>query len=70
MKKINYIAIKEFKGNNSSFAKAMSTSEVNIRNYRKQTMPKLDFKVKLYDLFGISFEYLLSENLEVGLCGK
>ncbi|QLC65754.1 hypothetical protein LPB248_05435 [Flavobacterium sp. LPB0248] len=64
--KINDIAVKEFKGNNSSFAKAMNTSEANIRNYRKETMPKLDFIVKLHDLFEISFEYLLSENIETG----
>lgn len=64
--KIDDIAVKEFKGNNSSFAKAMETSEANIRNYRKGTMPKLDFIVKLHDLFEISFEYLLSENVEIG----
>ncbi|KAF2082106.1 hypothetical protein [Flavobacterium sharifuzzamanii] len=64
--KIDDIAVKEFKGNNSSFAKAMNTSEANIRNYRKETMPKLDFIVKLHDLFEISFEYLLSENAEIG----
>lgn len=64
--KINDIAIKEYKGNNSAFAKVMGTSEANIRNYRKETMPKLDFVVKLHDAFGISFEYLLSEKIEVG----
>ncbi|MBO9586613.1 MAG: hypothetical protein J7574_20800 [Flavobacterium sp.] len=64
--KIDDIAIKEFRGNNSSFAKVMNTSEANIRNYRKSTMPKLDFIVKLHDLFEISFEYLLSENIEIG----
>ncbi|AOC93705.1 hypothetical protein BB050_00551 [Flavobacterium anhuiense] len=65
--KINDIAVKEFKGNNSSFAKAMNTSEANIRNYRKGTMPKLDFIVKLHDFFEMSFEYLLSENVEIGM---
>jgi transcriptional regulator with XRE-family HTH domain len=64
--KINDIAIKEYKGNNSAFAKVMGTSEANIRNYRKETMPKLDFVVKLHDAFDISFEYLLSEKIEVG----
>lgn len=62
--KINDIAIRKYRGNNSSFAKAMGTSEANIRNYRKDTMPKLDFVVKLHDLFEISFEYLLSEKIE------
>lgn len=64
--KINDIAIKEYKGNNSTFAKVMGTSEANIRNYRKETMPKLDFIVKLHEQFGISFEYLLSDRNEVG----
>ncbi|CAA9203276.1 hypothetical protein [Flavobacterium collinsii] len=63
--KIDEIAIREFKGNNSSFAKAVNTSETNIRNYRKHTMPKLDFIVKLHDLFGIGFEYLLSDEVEI-----
>lgn len=58
--KINDIAVKEYKGNNSSFAKAMNTSEANIRNYRKGTMPKLDFVVRLHEIFEISFDSLLS----------
>lgn len=64
--KINDIAIKEYKGNNSAFAKVMGTSEANIRNYRKETMPKLDFVVRLHDTLDISFEYLLSERIKVG----
>ena len=61
-RKIDDIAVKEYKGNNSAFAKVMGTSEANIRNYRKGTMPKLDFVVKLHEIFEISFEYLLFEN--------
>ena len=60
-KKIDDIALKEYKGNNSAFAKATGTSETNIRNYRKGTMPKLDFVVKLHDIFEISFDFLLSD---------
>jgi transcriptional regulator with XRE-family HTH domain len=59
--KINDIAIKEYKGNNSTFAKIMGTSEANIRNYRKGTMPKLDFVVKLHEVLELSFDFLLSE---------
>jgi transcriptional regulator with XRE-family HTH domain len=58
---INDIAIKKYKGNNSSFAKDMNTSESNIRNYRKGTMPKLDFIIKLHDFFEISFDSLLAK---------
>ncbi|SHL94270.1 helix-turn-helix domain-containing protein [Flavobacterium chilense] len=57
--KIDDLAIKEYKGNNSAFAKAMGTSEANIRNYRKGIIPKLDFIIKLHEVFGISFEWLL-----------
>lgn len=64
--KINDIAIKKYNGNNSSFAKDMKTSEANIRNYRKNTIPKLDFIVKLHQLFELNFEYLLSEKIKVG----
>lgn len=63
--KINDIAIKIYNGNNSSFAKDMKTSETNIRNYRKNTIPKLDFIVKLHQLFELNFEYLLSEKIKV-----
>jgi len=63
-KKIDDIAIKEYNGNNSVFAKAMGTSEANIRNYRKGTLPKLDFIVKLHDVFEISFDDLLIEKKE------
>lgn len=59
--KINDIAINEYKGNNSTFAKIMGTSEANIRNYRKGTMPKLDFVVKLHEVLELSFDFLLSE---------
>lgn len=63
--KINDIAIKEYKGNNSTFAKIMGTSEANIRNYRKGTMPKLDFVVKLHEVLELSFDFLLSEKSNV-----
>lgn len=62
--KIDVIAIQHFAGNNSAFAKAMDTSEANIRNYRKETVPKLEFIVKLKELFEISFDYLLSDDTE------
>ncbi|MFV8370829.1 S24 family peptidase [Flavobacterium sp. LB2P74] len=42
----------------------MGTSEANIRNYRKETMPKLEFVVKLREIFEISFDYLLSDYVD------
>lgn len=57
--KIDVIAEHYFGGNNSAFAKAMSTSEANIRNYRNNTVPKLDFIINLKEKLGISFESLL-----------
>lgn len=63
-KKIDEIANEQYAGNNSAFAKVMGTSEANIRNYRKETMPKLEFVVKLREIFEISFDYLLLDKVE------
>jgi phage repressor protein C with HTH and peptisase S24 domain len=63
-KKIDDIANEHYAGNNSAFAKVMGTSEANIRNYRKETMPKLEFVVKLREIFEISFDYLLSDYID------
>lgn len=53
---INDIANKFFGGNNSEFAKEMDTSETNIRNYRSSRTPKLEFIIKLFKKFEISFD--------------
>lgn len=63
-KKINQIAVERFKDNNAAFARAMETSEANIRNYRATTVPKLDFIQKLSEKLEISFDFLLSRQLE------
>lgn len=60
-KKINELAINYFDGNNSKFADFMGTSEANIRNYRRDTLPKLDFVVKLCEKLEISFDSFLFE---------
>ncbi|KUJ60884.1 hypothetical protein AR687_15880 [Flavobacteriaceae bacterium CRH] len=57
--KINEIAIEYFSDNNSKFAKAMNTSEANIRNYRNGTLPKIDFIIKLCETLEINFEWFL-----------
>ncbi len=53
---INNIAETKYKGNNSMFANDMDTSEANIRNYRNSRTPKLDFIIKLFKKFEISFD--------------
>lgn len=45
-------------------ARALETSEANIRNYRSGTTPKLDFITKLSEKLEISFDFLLSRELE------
>lgn len=57
--KINQIAVEKFDGNNSKFAKAMDTSEANIRNYRTKVVPKIDFLIKLKEKLALSFDWLL-----------
>lgn len=59
---INEIAEKNFKGNNSEFAKAMDTSEANIRNYRTGRTPKLEFIISLFKKFEISFDSTFLSN--------
>ena len=41
-KRINYLAVFHFGGNNSKMAAALSTSEANIRNYRSDKEPRID----------------------------
>lgn len=60
--KIDQIAEQFFAGNNSAFAKAMQTSEANIRNYRNNTIPRLDFIISVKEKLGISFETLLESD--------
>jgi len=57
--KINELADIFFKGNNSKFAEQFNTSEANIRNYRKNIIPKIDFIIKLYNMLEINFEWIL-----------
>lgn len=59
-KRINEIAELYFNGNNSLFAKKVDTNETNIRNYRKNTMPKVDFIIKLSELLEINFDWILT----------
>ncbi len=58
--RINELAIEFFNGNNVKFANAIESSEANIRNYRKNGQPKLDFIVKTCDILKINFEWLLT----------
>lgn len=62
--KINHIALKFFAGNNSKFAGVIGTSEANIRNYRKNTLPKIDFVINLHKKLNISYEWLFSDSYE------
>lgn len=57
--RINEIAVEYYFDNNSKFAAAMETSEANIRNYRGNTLPKIDFIIKLSQKLEINFEWLL-----------
>lgn len=58
---INEIAEKKFNDNNSKFAEFMDTTESNIRNYRKNTEPKLQFIINLSEKLAISYEELLGD---------
>lgn len=62
--KINHLALKFFAGNNSKFASLMGTSETNIRNYRKNTLPKIEFVINLHKKLNISYDWLFSDFYE------
>lgn len=62
--RINELVEKYFDNNNSKFAEKASLSEANIRNYRKGTLPKLDFLVNIYENANVNFEWLLIGNGE------
>ena len=57
--RINELAIELYKGNSSKFAAEMGTSEANIRNYRTNTPPKIDFIVTLCEKLEVNFEWLI-----------
>ena len=63
-KKINQLAKECFNDNNAAMARALGTSEANIRNYRHETVPKLDFITKLSEVLEISFDFLLARDLQ------
>ncbi|MBS7231709.1 hypothetical protein KHA90_11795 [Flavobacterium psychroterrae] len=58
--RINELIEKLFDGNNSKFAKKIGINEANIRNYRKGTLPKVDFIIKIYENIEFNFEWLLT----------
>ncbi len=58
--RINHIAEHFFAGNNVKFAVAVCSSEANVRNYRKLTVPKVEFIVKTCDLLNISESWILA----------
>lgn len=61
---INDIVVKKFNNNNSKFAEFMGTTESNIRNYRNNTEPKLQFVVNLSKKLEISCDVLLGSKQE------
>ena len=49
-----------FEGNNSKFAQKLGINEANVRNYRKGTLPKIDFIIKIYENIEFNFDWLLT----------
>lgn len=58
--RINELIDKLFDGNNSKFAEKLGINEANVRNYRKGTLPKIDFIVKIYENIEFNFDWLLT----------
>jgi ribosomal protein S15P/S13E len=58
--RINELAMNYFDGNNSKMANILSTSEANIRNYRSNREPKIEFINKIVEHLEINYEWLLA----------
>ncbi|RUT67756.1 hypothetical protein D0817_24650 [Flavobacterium cupreum] len=63
--RINELIEKLFDGNNSKFAKKLGVNEANVRNYRKGTLPKIDFIIKIYENIEFNFDWLLTGKGEI-----
>lgn len=58
--RINELIEKLFEGNNSKFAHKIGINEANVRNYRKGTLPKIDFIIKIYENIEFNFDWFLT----------
>lgn len=67
--RINMLIDELFEGNNSKFAQKIGINEANVRNYRKGTLPKIDFIVKIYENIEFNFDWLLTGKGEM-LCSN
>lgn len=63
--RINELIDKLFDGNNSKFAQKLGINEANVRNYRKGTLPKIDFIIKIYENIEFNFDWLLTGKGEI-----
>ena len=63
--RINELIEKLFDGNNSKFAQKLGINEANVRNYRKGTLPKIDFIIKIYENIEFNFDWLLTGKGEI-----
>lgn len=58
--RINDLIEKLFEGNNSKFAEKIGINEANVRNYRKGTLPKIDFIIKIYENIEFNFDWFMT----------
>jgi transcriptional regulator with XRE-family HTH domain len=63
--RINELIDKLFEGNNSKFANKIGVNEANVRNYRKGTLPKIDFIIKIYENIEFNFDWFLTGKGEI-----
>lgn len=60
--RINDVALLHFGGNNSKMAAALSTNEANIRNYRSDKEPRIEFVNRLAEQLSLNHEWILTGN--------
>lgn len=67
-KRIEELVNTRYAGNKSAFATDIGVSEANVRNYMKETMPKLNVVTKIIEVCNVDYKWLVmgeSEELNI-----
>lgn len=58
-KRIEELVETRYNGNKSAFASDIGVSEANVRNYMKETMPKLNVVTKIIEVCNVDYKWLV-----------
>ena len=67
-KRIEELVNTRYSGNKSAFATDIGVSEANVRNYMKETMPKLNVVTKIIEVCNVDYKWLvMGESQELNI---